>query len=160
MKTKPIQRISVAALFAVLLLSSCATKSGSTTPAQSLTQIQKVIAAETAIAQGVGIAANTSSQLVSAGTITADEATKIQTILTDVENANRRAINATNAIAILDVAGKASILSVVQPILTEVQNSIQTGDVAQIKNQSAKLAIVAALSTLVTSLQVIQGQVL
>lgn len=121
--------------------------------------LQDIANAENAIPQAVTIIANTSTSLVNQGSMTPDEGAKVAQILTDIINANTRAVAATRAVSSLTVANKATIAQIVSPILLEIQQSITAGDVFQIKNAQAKLAITTALTALSATLQIIQSKV-
>lgn len=121
--------------------------------------LQTIAKAEDSITKAVKIVADTSTQLVSSDAMTTDEAAKVSAILTHVENADRRAIAATKAVASLDPATKATLSQIINPIIAEIQGAVTIGDVAQIKNQNAKLAITTALSALTTTLAIIQSKV-
>lgn len=120
--------------------------------------LKSIAQAENAIPQAVTIISNTTTQLLQQDAITADEAKKISALLTDIENADHRAIEATKAIATLEPTTKATISQIVSPIIAEVQASINTGDVFQIKNANAKLTITTALVALTTTLQIIESR--
>jgi hypothetical protein len=121
--------------------------------------LQTIANAENAIPQAVVLIANTSAALVGQGSMTPAEGTKVAAILTDTINANSRAVAATRAISSLTTANKATISQVLTPIIAEIQGSITTGDVFQIKDANAKLAITTSLAALVTTLQIIQAKV-
>ncbi len=121
--------------------------------------LQAIANAENAIPQAVTIIANTSTSLVNQGTMTPAEGAKVAQILTDVINANTRAVTATKAITSLTATNKATISQIVSPIILEIQQSITAGDVFQIKNAQAKLAITTALTALSATLQIIQSKV-
>jgi hypothetical protein len=152
MHTKAIARIRCALILVPLLafmsLAACTNA------------LQDIAKAEAAIPQAVTIVANTSTQLVNTGAMTPEEGGKVATILTDVINANVRAVAATKAIASLDPTSKATISQIVNPIIAEIQGAVTTGDVAQIKNPTAKIAITTALSALSTTLAIIQAKVI
>lgn len=120
--------------------------------------LKAVAQAENAIPQAVTLISNTTTQLLQQDAITVDEAKKVSALLTDIENADHRAIAATKTIATLDPAAKATIAQIVTPIIAEVQASINTGDVFQIKNANAKLTITTALVALTTTLQIIEAR--
>jgi hypothetical protein len=107
----------------------------------------------------VTIVANTSTALVNQGAMTPAEGTRVAALLTDIINANARAVTATKAISTLAAAGNTSIAAIITPIIKEAQASITSGDVFNIKNAAAKAAITTALSSLVVTLQIIQAKV-
>jgi len=121
--------------------------------------LQDIANAENTIPQAVTVIANTSTSLVNQGTMSPDEGAKVAQILTDIINANSRAVTATRAITSLTATNKATISQIVAPIILEIQQSITAGDVFQIKNAQAKLAITTALTALSTTLQIIQSKV-
>jgi len=121
--------------------------------------LQTIANAENAIPQAVVLIANTSASLVGQGSMTPAEGTKVAALLTDTINANSRAVAATRDISSLTTANKATISQVLTPIIAKIQGSITTGDVFQIKDANAKLAITTALAALVTTLQIIQAKV-
>jgi hypothetical protein len=121
--------------------------------------LQAIANAENAIPQAVTLIANTSTQLVTQGSMTAAEGAKVAALLTDIINANAHAVTATQAITSLTAANKKSVAAIVTPIVQEIQASITSGDVFKIQNASAKLTITTALSALVTTLQIIQAKV-
>jgi hypothetical protein len=59
----------------------------------------------------------------------------------------------------LAATGNASIAAVITPIIQEIQGSIASGDVFNIKNVTAKVTITTALTSLVVTLQIIQAKV-
>ncbi len=91
--------------------------------------------------------------------MTPAEGASVAAILTDIVNANAHAVTATKAITSLNSTTKPTIAAIVNPIITEVQASINSGDVFKIQNANAKLAITTALVALTTTLQIIQGKV-
>ena len=121
--------------------------------------LQAIATAENAVPQAVTIVANTSTSLVNQGSMTPAEGAKIAQILTDIINANTRAVAATRAITTLDATSKSTIAGIVSPIILEIQQSITAGDVFQIQNAQAKLAITTALTALSATLQIIQAKV-
>jgi PBP1b-binding outer membrane lipoprotein LpoB len=121
--------------------------------------LQTIANAENAIPQAVVLIANTSTQLVTQGSMTAAEGAKVASILTDIVNANAHAVTATKAITSLNSTTKPTIAAIVTPIIQEVQAAVTSGDVYAIKNASAKLTITTALTALVTTLQIIQAKV-
>ena len=121
--------------------------------------LQTIANAEASIPQAVTIIANTSTQLVTQGAMSADEGARVAAILTDIVNANQHAVAATKAIASLNSTTKPTIAAIVNPIITEIQAAVTSGDVYNIKNANAKLAITTALVALETTLQIIQGKV-
>jgi hypothetical protein len=150
---RPVLAILLAGL---MVLSGCA-KGSATAPA--LTPLQIVANAENDIPQVVAQVANTSTALVNQGSLSAAEGATISKILTDIINANTRAVAATQAVTTLTTQGNPTIAAIITPIIQEVQASIQSGDVYNIKNAAAKTAIVSALSGLVITLQLIQSKV-
>ena len=121
--------------------------------------LQTIANAEAAIPQAVTIIANTSTSLVNQGSMSPAEGAKVAAILTDTINANVHAVAATKAITALNATTKPSIAAIVTPIIAEIQASITSGDVYNIKNANAKLSITTALAALVTTLQIIQAKV-
>ena len=120
--------------------------------------LQAIADAENAIPQAVVVVANTSTTLVQQGSMSPTEGAAVARILTDVVNANAHAVQATRAINSLTPATKAQISSIVTPIIQEIQAEVTSGDVFQIKNQNAKIAITTALTALATTLQIIQAR--
>jgi hypothetical protein len=157
MPTKFHRAALILPLILFVALTGCA-KVG-TVGAPALTPLQIVANAEVAIPQGVTIVANTSTALVNQGAMTPAEGTKVAALLTDIINANVRAVAATKAISTLAAAGNTSIAAIITPIIKEAQESITSGDVFNIKNAAAKAAITTALSSLVVTLQIIQAKV-
>jgi hypothetical protein len=121
--------------------------------------LKDIANAENAIPQAVVVIANTSTTLVNGGEMSPAEGAKVAQILTDITNANVRAVAATKAISTLNSTNKASIAQIVNPIIQEIQASVTSGDVYNIKNANAKLAITTALTALTTTLQIIQAKV-
>lgn len=121
--------------------------------------LQAIVQAEAAIPQAVVLVANTSTTLVSQGSMTPAEGASVAALLTDIVNANAHAVTATKAITALNSTTKPTIAAIVNPIITEIQASVQSGDVFKIQNANAKLAITTALVALTTTLQIIQGKV-
>lgn len=120
--------------------------------------LQAIADAENAIPQAVVVVANTSTTLVQQGSLSPSEGAAVAKILTDIVNANAHAVQATKAINSLTPTTKAQISGIVNPIIQEIQTEISSGDVFQIKNQNAKLAITTALTALTTTLQIIQSR--
>ena len=143
-------------LLLFMTLAGCA-KVGSVAPA--LTPLQIVANAENDIPQVVAQIANTSTALVNQGSLSPAEGAAIAKVLTDITNANSRAVAATRAISTLAATGNASIAAVITPIIQEIQGSIASGDVFNIKNATAKVTITTALTSLVVTLQIIQAKV-
>ena len=121
--------------------------------------LQAIANAENAIPQAVTLIANTSTSLVTSGSMSAAEGASVAKILTDIVNANAHAVTVTQAISSLTAANKKSIAAIVTPIIQEIQAEITSGDVYNIKNASAKLTITTALTALTTTLQIIQAKV-
>ena len=121
--------------------------------------LQAIANAENAIPQAVVLVANTSTTLVAQGSMTPAEGASVAAMLTDIVNANQHAVTATKAITALNSTTKPAIAAIVNPIITEIQASVQSGDVFKIQNANAKLAITTALVALTTTLQIIQGKV-
>ena len=151
MHTKPIARIRRALVIVPLLLFMAL--------AGCSNDLQAVAQAEAAIPQAVVLVANTSTTLVAQGSMTPAEGASVAAILTDIVNANVHAVAATKGITALNSTTKPTIAAIVNPIITEIQASVNSGDVFKIQNANAKLAITTALVALTTTLQIIQGKV-
>jgi|ERR1035441_819075 hypothetical protein len=157
MPTKFHRAALILPLILFVALSGCA-KVG-TVGAPALTPLQIVANAENDIPQVVTQIANTTTALVNQGSLSGTEGAAVSKVLTDIINANARAIAATRAISTLAASGNTSIAAIITPIIQEAQASITSGDVFNIKNAAAKVAITTALSSLVVTLQIIQAKV-
>lgn len=135
-------------LLAFMSLAACSDKA-----------LQDLANAENAVPQAVVVIANTSTTLVAQGAMSGPEGAKVAALLTDIVNANAHAVTATKAITALNATTKPTIAAIVNPIIAEIQAAINSGDVYNIKNPQAKLAITTALVALTTTLQIIQGKV-
>ena len=121
--------------------------------------LQAVADAEANIPKGITVVANTLTDLVQQNQVTPDEAQKVQTLLSHVLAGNVHAVAATKAITALNSTTKPQISQILAPIIQEVDSAITSGDVAQIKNQQAKLAIVVSFAALQSTLQIIASKV-
>jgi len=138
-----------------MILAGCLHTTGS--PTAPATALQKIITWGTAIETGLAEAATTVTGLVTSGAMSGDEGTKIAAILSKVKAADDHLVDVAMKLQQLDATGKASVTSIVTPVIQEIQAEITSGDVVAIKNSAAKATVIVALSGIVATLQLIQG---
>jgi hypothetical protein len=139
-------------LFALLL--GCV-KAGSIAPGTNPT-LAKVVQAESDVDTGVAAALTITQQVYAANLIDKATASQIASVLATVTQANAQAIALTKTLTTISATNALTLQSLESPITTALQNLVNSGLVG-IKDAKTKATVTAALSTLLVTLQIIQG---
>jgi acyl-CoA synthetase (AMP-forming)/AMP-acid ligase II len=145
-------------VFCVLLF-GCAKASAPAVPgAPSGTNatLAKIVQAETAVETSVAGALKITQQLYSGGFIDKTTAGNISSVLATITQANAQALQLTQGLTTISATQALTLQNIEAPIIQALQNLIDSGLVG-IKDANSKAAISAVLSTLLVTLQIIQG---
>jgi hypothetical protein len=147
----------VVPLIALLILSGCAKTTGVPgLPSGTNTALAKVVQAESDVSAGVAAALQITTTLYSAGDLDKATASQIAAVLATITAANGQAIALTKGLVTISASQALTLQTLEAPITTALQNLVNSGLVG-IKNANTKAAITASLSTLLVTLQIIQG---
>jgi hypothetical protein len=142
-----------------MTLSGCAKVSAPGTPAPPAgtnATLVKVVQAETDIAAGVSAALQIVQQFYAGGTISKSDAQTISAVLATITNANAQAISLTKNLSTISATQALTLKTLEAPVVQALQSAVESGLVG-IKDANTKAAVTAALSTILTTLEIIQG---
>lgn len=125
-------------------------------PSGTNATLAKVVQAETDIAAGVSAALQIIQQFYAAGTISKSDAQNISSVLATITNANAQAIALTKNLSTISATQALTLKTLEAPVIQALQTAVESGLVG-IKDANTKAAVTAALSTILTTLEIIQG---
>ena len=153
-------RFAVIASIAALLmnLSGCAKNTLPAQPGAPSTNatLQKVVQVETDTATGINAALQIVTTFYTAGKISKSDAQNITAVLATITNANTQAIALTKNLTTISATQALTLQNLEAPIIQALQTLVTSG-LAGIKDAATQAAVSASLSTLLVTLQIIQG---
>ncbi len=136
------------ALLVVLAITLCATACQS--PLQAVETSLRVVGTSVMTIQDAVLAGNAE------GSISDDDTEKILNVCRQVAVAGQEATDLTTNLATLEAPQKNQILAIMNPVLAAVTDAVQNGTTG-IKNTATKSKVLAALTTLKSTLLTIQA---
>lgn len=149
--------VAVAAL--MMGVTGCAKAGAPSTPGApsgTSTTLAKVVQVENDVAAGVAAGLQVVQQFAAAGTISKADAQAVTAVLLTVTNANTQAIALTKNLSTISATQALTLKTLEAPVIQALQNAVNSG-LTGIKDANTKAAVTAALSTILTALEIIQG---
>lgn len=118
--------------------------------------LAKVVQAESDVDAGVAAALTIVQTVYGQGLIDKPTASSVAGVLATITAANGQAIALTKGLVTISTTQALNLQTIEAPVVAALQNAINSGLVG-VKDANTKAAVTAALSTVLVTLQIIQG---